>query len=54
MFFSFTLPTIWEKTEKIFLYFAKLGTRGSQNLDEDEFIDVHEFTLDELKQYGNK
>ncbi len=40
--------------EKIFLYFAKLGEKGSQNLDEDEFIDILEFSLDELFQMINE
>ena len=37
--------------EKIDIYLARgLKDRGSQHLDEDEFIDLKEYTLDELKE----
>lgn len=36
--------------EKIDVYVAKNLKKGEQHLDEDEFIDVYAFTLEELKE----
>ncbi len=36
--------------EKIDIYFAKNLKRTSQHLDDDEFIDVQAFTIEELKE----
>ncbi|MBE5935663.1 MAG: NUDIX hydrolase [Lachnospiraceae bacterium] len=35
--------------EIIYMYYAKVGSMKEQNLDEDEFIDVKKYSLDEIK-----
>ncbi len=43
-----TVPAIAYSSEVIDIYLAKNLKPSKQNLDEDEFVDVFEYTLDEL------
>ena len=36
--------------EIIYMYYAKVGEKKEQHLDEDEFIEVKKFSLDEIKK----
>ena len=36
--------------EIIYMYYAKVGKQKEQNLDEDEFVEVKKFTMEELKK----
>lgn len=42
------VPTPAYVTEKIYIYLATDLKRGSVHLDDDEFVDLYQFTLDQL------
>ena len=44
------IPTCAYDTEVIHLFFASELTRGEQDLDENEFLSVERYTLDEALQ----
>ena len=46
------IPTCAYDTEVIHLFFASELTRGEQDLDENEFLSVERYTLDEALQMG--
>ena len=50
-FFSlgFIYPTPGFANETTYIYFAKGLTKGKDNPDDDEFLDVEEFSVDEVK-----
>ena len=43
-------PTVAYCDERIEIYLARNLEKTSQHLDENEYVDVHAFTLDELKE----
>lgn len=48
VYFGALYPSVGFLTETLHIYYAKGLTKGEQKLDEDEFLDVKHFTLDEL------
>lgn len=48
--FGYMVPTCGYCSELIYLYYAKLDKFLGQELDKDERIELHRFTLDEIHQ----
>ncbi|GFI61704.1 methanol dehydrogenase activator [Clostridiales bacterium] len=44
---NWTYASVGVCTEKIYLYIAEKLTKGKQNLDEDEFIEIERYSIDE-------
>ena len=54
VYFGALYPSVGFLTETLHIYYAKVLTKGEQNLDEDEFLDVEHFTLNELLDLVDK
>ncbi len=50
VYFGALYPSVGFLTEALHIYYAKGLTKGQQHLDDDEFLDVEFFTLEELLQ----
>lgn len=50
IYFGALYPSVGFLTECLHIYYAKGLTKGEQHLDDDEFLDVEFFTLEELLQ----
>lgn len=54
VYFGSLYPSVGFLTENLHIYHAKGLIKGEQHLDEDEFLDVEFFTLDELLDLVDK
>lgn len=54
VYFGSLYPSVGFLTENLHIYFAKGLTKGEQHLDDDEFLNVEFFTLDELLDLVDK